>query len=231
MNKVIIAIASLLLSGTMLAQSSGGGGSGGGGGTGTVTGVTGTAPVVSNGSTTTPALSCPTCVTSAAALVSTQIMTGGGSQAAQTPSSAATLNSSGQMALSQLLVSGVSDGLAPTTVTTGASATVGAGTFLSGYTVNENATAATAITYTLPVAAAGKQYCVENGWNGTASTTGVITLATSATGQFLIFTDGSLSATGGNVTSGGAAADMACVHGVDATHWQLSVIRGTWTKH
>jgi len=140
--------------------------------------------------------------------------------------SLATVNAS-----SNIKAGGTVDGLAPTTVTTGATATVGGGTFVSGYTVNENATAATAITYTLPVAAAGKQYCVENGWNGSAATTGVITLATSATGQFIIFTDGTLSATGGNVTSGGAGADMACVHGIDATHWQLSVIRGTWTKH
>lgn len=130
-----------------------------------------------------------------------------------------------------LILNGIIDGKAPVTITTGSSATVGAGTYNSGYTINQNATAATAITYTLPVAAAGKQYCVTNSYNGSAPTTGVITLATSAAGQFIIFTDGTLSATGGNVTSAGAAADAACVVGLDATHWQLYVNRGTWTKH
>lgn len=129
-----------------------------------------------------------------------------------------------------LLATGNVDGTAPITVTTGTTATLG-GTFRSGYTYNQEATAATAVTYTLPTAAAGRQYCIGNGYNGTAATTGVLTLATSATGQFIIFTDGTLSATGGNITSGGAAADAACVTGVDATHWQLYVQRGTWTKH
>lgn len=129
-----------------------------------------------------------------------------------------------------LLVSGNVDGTAPTTVTTGTTATLG-GTFKSGYTHNQEATVATAVAYTLPTAAAGLQYCVDNSWNGTASTTGVLTVATSASGQFIIFTDGTLSATGGNVTSGGAAADAACFAGVDATHWQLYVQRGTWSKH
>lgn len=96
---------------------------------------------------------------------------------------------------------------------------------------NQNATAATAVTYNLPTAAAGKQFCFTNSNNGTSADTGVLTLQTSATGQFIIFTDGTLSATDGNVTSGGAAADAACVVGVDATHWQLYVQRGTWTKH
>ena len=96
---------------------------------------------------------------------------------------------------------------------------------------NEDATAATAITYNLPTAAAGKQFCFSNAYNGSAANTGVLTVATSATGQFIIFTDGTLSATGGNVTSGGAARDSACVIGVDSTHWALFVQVGTWTKH
>jgi hypothetical protein len=90
---------------------------------------------------------------------------------------------------------------------------------------------AAAITYNLPTAAAGIQKCFTNSYNGTQADTGVITIATSASGQFIIFTDGTLSATGGTVTSGGAAADAACVVGIDATHWQLYVQRGTWTKH
>lgn len=136
----------------------------------------------------------------------------------------------GNALATSLLASGIVDGTAPVTVTTGTTATLG-GTYKSGYTDNQEATAATAVAYTLPTAAAGLQYCIDNSWNGTAATTGVLTLNTSASGQFIIFTDGTLTATGGNVTSGGAAADSACVRGVDATHWQLYVQRGTWTKH
>lgn len=169
-------------------------------------------------------------VTSAASLTSTYIMTGAGSQASQTPSSAATLNSSGQMAVAQLLASGIVDGEAPVTITTGASATLG-GTYNSGYTYNQEATAGTAVTYTLPTAAAGKQYCVGNSYNGSAADTGTLELLTSASGQYIIFTDGTLSATGGYVISGGAARDSACVVGTDATHWTLYVYSGTWTKH
>jgi hypothetical protein len=136
----------------------------------------------------------------------------------------------GTLEAASVLATGTVDGTAPTTITTGTTATLG-GTFKSGYTWNQEATAATAVTYTLPTAAAGLQYCVGNSWNGTAATTGVLTVATSATGQFIIFTDGTLSATGGNVTSPGTAADMGCFVGVDATHWQFQQIRNTWVKH
>lgn len=129
-----------------------------------------------------------------------------------------------------LIVTGNIDGTAPIIVTTGTTGFPGA-TFAHSYTFNQEATAATAVTYTLPTAAAGKQYCVANSYNGSAATTGVLTVATSATGQFIIFTDGTLSATGGNVTSGGAAADAACFIGIDATHYQQYTQNGTWTKH
>jgi hypothetical protein len=145
-------------------------------------------------------------------------------------SNCATPNATGTLALGSLLATGVVDGQAPTTIITTGTQAMGA-TTQSGYYINENATTTTAVSGTLPTAAAGKQFCLENGWNGTAATTGVLTLSTSATGQFIIFTDGTLSATGGNITSGGAAADMVCVHGVDATHWQMGTVRGTWAKH
>ncbi len=118
-----------------------------------------------------------------------------------------------------------------TVVDTGTPVTVST-TKPSEFHFNENATAATAVTYNLPTAAAGKQFCFSNASNATpAPNTGVLTIATSASGQFIIFTDGTLSATGGNITSGGAAADAACVVGADSTHWVLYVNRGTWTKH
>lgn len=135
----------------------------------------------------------------------------------------------GAATATSLLATGIVDGEAPVTVTTGATATLG-GTYNHGYTFNQEATAATAITYTLPTAAAGKQYCVANSYGGAADT-GTIELATSASGQYIIFTDGTLSASGGYVISGGAARDGACVVGVDATHWILYVYSGTWAKH
>lgn len=116
--------------------------------------------------------------------------------------------------------------VASTTITTGTTATL-----TTSFTVNQEATAATGVTYTLPTAAAGLQYCIDNGYNGTAADTGVLTFATSATGQFMVFTDGTLTATGGNVTSGGAARDGACVYGIDSTHWMFLPHSGTWTKH
>ena len=67
---------------------------------------------------------CTTCVTSASSLGSTYLMTGAGSQGSQTPSSAATLNSSGQMAVAQLISSGILDGESPVTVTTSTPTTV-----------------------------------------------------------------------------------------------------------
>jgi hypothetical protein len=129
-----------------------------------------------------------------------------------------------------LLATGLVDGTAPVIVTTGATGTPGA-TYNHSYSFNEEATAGTGVNYTLPTAAAGKQYCAANAYNGSAANTGVITITTSASGQFIIFTDGTLSATGGNITSGGAAGDAACVVGVDATHWYLYVQAGTWTKY
>lgn len=142
----------------------------------------------------------------------------------------ATLDNAGLFQTASLLATGIVDGKSPVIVTTGTTGTPGA-TYNHSYTFNEEATAGTGVTYTLPTAAAGKQYCVANAYNGSAANTGVLTVATSASGQFIIFTDGTLSATGGNITSGGAAGDAACLVGVDATHWYLYVQAGTWTKH
>lgn len=152
---------------------------------------------------------------------------------ATVPASASVVgtNSSKQLiAATSVLVTGIIDGTAPVTITTSTPITLG-GTYKSGYTYNQHATAATAVTYNLPTAAAGLQYCVANSYNGSAADTGVLTVATSASGQFIIFNDGTLSASGGNVTSGGAGGDAACFVGVDSTHWQIYVQVGTWTKH
>lgn len=79
--------------------------------------------------------------------------------------------------------------------------------------------------FTLPTAAAGIQYCFKN-YTGISR---VLTLQTSAAGQY-IDNDGTLTATGGFVHTGGAAGDGACVVGVDATHWVLYVNKGTWSN-
>ncbi len=113
-----------------------------------------------------------------------------------------------------------------TTITTGTTATLS-----TCFTINQHATAGTAVAYTLPTASSGAQYCIDNSWNGSAPNTGVLTFATSASGQFMVFTDGTLTATGGNVTSGGAARDGACVYGIDSTHWMFLPHSGTWTKN
>lgn len=113
------------------------------------------------------------------------------------------------------------------TISTPVSMTVTGG---GAFYMNQHATAGTAITYNLPTAAANLQVCVKNSYNGSAANTGVLTVATSASGQFLIDVDGTLGSTGGNIASGGAGGDGACFEGVDSTHWQVYVQKGTWTK-
>lgn len=117
--------------------------------------------------------------------------------------------------------------LLPITITTGSSATLGAD-YSNGLTINQEATAGQAVTYTLPTAAEGLNYCVKNGYNGSAADTGTLTLQTSATGQFIDL-NGTLGATGGYLISGGAGGDYACVIGIDATHWVALPTVGSWT--
>jgi hypothetical protein len=132
-----------------------------------------------------------------------------------------------------------SDGTVPVFVTTAATCTVGVygpgcpfdSIYSSDIYDNQEATGGAAVTYTLPVAFAGAQHCFENGYNGSVADTGALTIQTSAAGQYIIFTDGTLSASGGFVSSGGAGGDAACVRGVDGTHWRFIPTHGTWTKH
>lgn len=134
-----------------------------------------------------------------------------------------------------LIVTGNLDGKAPITITTGGSATLGAGSFSSGYTFNQNASAAGAVTYTLPATSAGLQYCVRNSIlpSGPTSETGVLTVYPAAS-SFVIL-NGVRNTVGGGgthgVASGGAAGDSACFVAIDATDWEVYVIRGTWAAN
>jgi len=126
---------------------------------------------------------------------------------------------------------GLIDGQAPVTVVTASTFNFGT-TYSSGYWDNENATAGAAVTGTLPPAVQGKTYCLDNAYNGSTANTGVLTIQTSGSGQYIIWTDGTISASGGYIQSPGTARDSACVRGVDSTHWMAYIYSGTsWSKH
>ena len=134
-----------------------------------------------------------------------------------------------------LIVTGILDGLTPVTATTGSSATLGAGAYQSGYTFNQEATVATGVNYTLPPTVKGMQYCVRNSIvSGTgAADTGVLTVYPAASSYVIL--NGTINTIGGGgthgVASGGAAGDSACFVAVDATHWEVFVIKGVWTAN
>jgi hypothetical protein len=150
-------------------------------------------------------------------------------------SPALTTPSLGVATATSLLVSGISDGKAPVTITTGTTATLGAGTYQGGYTFNQEATAGAGVTYTLPATAAGLQYCVKNSIvsGSGAPDTGVLTVYPPS-GSFVIL-NGVVNTVGGGgthgVVSGGAAADSACFIAIDSTHWDVYPNKGTWTEN
>jgi hypothetical protein len=134
----------------------------------------------------------------------------------------------GAATATSLLATGIVDGTAPVTITTGTTGTPGS-TYNSGYTFNQEATAGTGVTYTLPVPAAGKQYCVKNSYNGSAANTGILTIAVATPGTHFIIKNGTKGSSTGTLTSGGAAGDAACVVGISSTLWEAYVQVGTWT--
>lgn len=141
----------------------------------------------------------------------------------------------GAATATSLLASGIVDGKAPVTVTTGTTATLGAATYQSGYTFNQEATAGTGVTYTLPATATGLQYCVANSIvSGTgAPNTGVLTVYPPAS-SYIIYKGVRNTIGGGGthgIASGGAAADAACFVAVDATDWVVYAQSGTWTEN
>lgn len=136
--------------------------------------------------------------------------------------------------VSSLIASGIVDGTAPTTATTGTTANLGT-TYSSGYTFNQESTAGTGVTYTLPATATGKQYCVKNSIvSGTgAPDTGVLTVYPPASSYVIL--NGVVNTIGGGgthgVASGGAAADSACFVAVDSLHWDVFVLKGNWAAN
>jgi len=127
------------------------------------------------------------------------------------------------------LASGLVDGRAPVTITTGSSAALG-NSYNSGYVFNQSATPTTAIIYTLPGASPGNQYCVGNSDAMGVATTGIIRVNTAGAGQY-IHLNGSRSAGGGYVTSGGAAGDKACFVGITGLDWEFYPQVGNWKIH
>ncbi|MFZ0707822.1 MAG: hypothetical protein WAM71_19645 [Candidatus Korobacteraceae bacterium] len=140
----------------------------------------------------------------------------------------------GNATAQQLLATGIVDGAAPVTLTTGTTYTLG-GTYNSGYTFNQETMAMQAVTYTLPSGTSGgegKQYCIANSYNASTSTQdqGALTLH-AAIGQYIIY-NSKRSVLGGNVQSNGALGDSICVVKIDSLTWQVvGQPVGTWTLH
>lgn len=127
----------------------------------------------------------------------------------------------------------VLDGQVPVTITTGTTATLGAGTYNSGYTLNQEGTAGTGVTYTLPATIQGMQFCAANSGTTGVVNIGVLTVYPPASSYVIL--NGVVNTIGGGgthgVISGGAAGDAACFVAIDSTHWQVLVGSGTWTPN
>jgi hypothetical protein len=194
-------------------------------------GLSGTSPVTINAA---GAIGCATCNTSSASVTSVSVVTANGvsgsvATATSTPAITVTL---GAITPSSVLATGIVDGTAPVTITTATTGNLGS-TYNSGYTLNQEATAGTGVTYTLPATAVGKQYCIANSGTTSVVNTGVLTVYPPSSSYVIL--NGVVNTVGGGgthgVASGGAAGDAACFVAIDATHWQVWVGSGTWTEN
>ena len=138
-----------------------------------------------------------------------------------------------------LLATGLVDGTVPVGISTGASCTLGTTSgctsvaYNHAYQLNQEATAGTGVTYTLPATAVGKQYCVVNSGTTSVVNIGILTVYPPAS-SYVIY-NGVVNTVGAGgthgIASGGAAGDGACFVAIDATHWQVWVQSGTWTEN
>jgi hypothetical protein len=131
-----------------------------------------------------------------------------------------------------LVATGILDGTAPITISTGTTQNIGTA-YSSGYYFNQEGTAGTGVTYTLPATAVGKQYCVQN--SGTTSIINIGPLTVYPPASSYVILNGVVNTVGGGgthgVASSGAAGDSACFVAIDATHWEVFVGKGTWTEN
>lgn len=138
-----------------------------------------------------------------------------------------------------LLLTGIMDGTVPVGVSTGTSCTLGTTSgcttvaYNHAYQFNQEATAGTGVTYTLPATAVGKQYCAANSGTTGVINTGILTVYPPSSSYVIL--NGVVNTVGGGgthgVASGGAAGDAACFVAMDATHWQVFVTSGTWSEN
>lgn len=105
----------------------------------------------------------------------------------------------------------------------------------SGFYYNQEATAATAVTYPLPAPVVGLQFCFKNDNSAGTPDTGTLKIITANTGtqQITCWSGCTTSAitASGYVQSSGAAGDGACVVAKSTTQWDLTVSAGVWAVH
>lgn len=204
-----------------------GGGAGGEGGGG-VTSIATTSPITGGTITTTGTIACATCTTNASPLTSNAVVIGGGGQAASaisadTATTHALFATAGAPAFRALAAGDIPTSAVPA-ITFPAP---GTSTTLSG--TSEVFVCTGTCTVTVPVPAAGVQYCAMNDDNVAT----VITL--SAIGSSARYENQARTAYGtagtGTFVSSGAVGDMVCILGRDSTHYLTASSNGTWTAN
>jgi hypothetical protein len=172
-----------------------------------------------------------TAISTTAALTANALIKAGSSAA---PAASSLVDNGSNITTTEpILVTGIMDGRAPITITTGTSATLGAATYQSGYTFNQEATPAQTVTYTLPATVTGMQYCVKNSAASGTADTGTLIVYPPASSYVIL--NGTRNTIGGGsthgVTSTSGAGAAACFVAIDATDWEVYIQNGTWTEN
>lgn len=138
----------------------------------------------------------------------------------------------GAATATSLLASGIVDGRAPVTITTTDSCNLGVASgcnsvaYNSGYTFNQDSTAGNQVTYTLPVAVVGMQYCVKNSDVTGTARTGILKVDPQ-TSSYIHLNGVRLAASQG-LASPALAGSAACFVATTTTDWEAYVQFGTW---